>query len=101
MEKSNADIVCISKKVLLELLQFEGGIIHSIEMERDVWNPNEIQLVVEHPDLHEVSPGFILMRIHPTYTKHIEIVNGVEYSRIERINPPRKENLEDGQQLAP
>jgi len=91
----NADIICVNKKALLEYLQFEGGVIHNIIPQHDIWNPDGFKFVLEHPDLHEVLEGYHLTEIVPMYTKHIIIIDGVEYYRNERTDPPKKE-IEDG-----
>jgi len=74
----NAAIICINTEVLLDWLQFHGGTIHSIGMPKDIWRPDEIEILIEHPDLYEVRTGDILMKITPVYTG------------TERIEPPKK-----------
>lgn len=96
MAERNAAIICINKEFLLNWLQFEGGTIHRISIDPDVWNPNTIELLIEHPDLDRVEDGFLLRRVSPMYMVETEIVNGKESHRIERVGPPKKEIVEDG-----
>ena len=86
MAKANVAIICISKKALLELLCFPGGVIHDIRTDPEKWNPDEIEIVLEHPDLPEMEDGYILLKINPMYIKHTKIVEDEEYSRIERLS---------------
>ena len=88
--KTNAAIIRVSKKALLKLLDFEGGTIHSIRSDPGKWNPDEIEIVVEHPDLPEVEDGFCMLEIKSTYRRDIQFVNDVYYEKIERIDPLKK-----------
>ena len=58
-----AAIVAISKEELLRWLGYEGGIIHRIYQESIFFNPGEIKLVIEHPDLPLVREHEILRTI--------------------------------------
>ena len=79
-EPRYAAIIVISKKSILDFLDFKGGIIHDIRQDMEQWNPDEISIVIEHPDLPEVFDGSILTKICPAYTRPME-----------RVDPPKKE----------
>lgn len=66
-QERNVAIICISKKALLDWLQFEGGVIHEVRVDPDRWNPDTIELIIEHPDLDRVLDNFVLRRITPLY----------------------------------
>ena len=65
------------------MLDFEGGEIHDIRRPTDQWEPYTIELVIEHPDLDKVEPGFILRRVTPTYI--------LSRRYVERLDPPKLE----------
>ena len=80
-----AAIVTIDKKVLLDYLQFEGGEIHDIRLDKDSWSPNIIEIVIEHPDLDKVEEGFQLRKITPAYRRW----ERGRYTKLLRVDPPR------------
>lgn len=63
---SRVAIIAINEKSLLEMLDFEGGKIHDIRRAPDR-PPDEIELVMEHPDLDKEETGCPLRRITPAY----------------------------------
>lgn len=85
MTERNVAIVCVSKKAILEWLQFEGGTIHSVRMNPEQWEPDEIELVIEHPDLDRVFDGFSLRKIMPTY----RFWKRGRFQKMLRIDPPK------------
>lgn len=97
-EKHNAAIIRIPKDYLLKMLDFEGGIIHSVRVNPEYWRAKEIEIVIEHPDLPEIEPGMMLYPVQPMYLTHCHVVQvddqnekAVTYEKIERIDPPKKE----------
>lgn len=85
MAERNAAIICVNKKALLDWLQFEGGIIHSIRTNPDRWNPDEVEIIIEHPDLDRVFDGFELRRIIPAY----RYWKRGRFIKTKRIDPPK------------
>ena len=77
--------VGISTKLLLDLLDFQGGRIHRVYTPDDYLDPDTFFAVIEHPDLPEVEIGTqlpeVLVSLHTTYGE-----NGVV--KIERVDPP-------------
>ena len=92
MEKRRVGKICVSKEVLLELLSFGGGTLHNIGFDPEIWQPDAVQLVIEHPDMPEVDAGATLQPITPLYVQRVEVVGGEEYSRVERIEPKHRED---------
>lgn len=95
---TNAGIITVSKKNLLKWLDFEGGTIHRIQQNPDYWRPDDIEIVIEHPDLPEVADNYVLSRVLPLYTSTIHVVQtdaenekAITFEKIERIDPPKKE----------
>ena len=85
MAKTHVAIILISKKALLDLLHFPDGVIRDIRTNPEKWNPDEIEIMLEHPDLPEMEDGDTLIKLNPMYIKHTKIVDGEEYSRVERV----------------
>ena len=56
--KTHAAIIDIPNRLLLELLDFEGGSIVRIQTPDDVFKPDTTEFVIEHPDLDLVESGF-------------------------------------------
>lgn len=97
-EKKNAAIIIVSRDALAKLLDFEGGKILRVSERPEYWNPKDLELLIEHPDLPEVEDGYCLERIEPMYTSTIRVVQTDEeneqaetFEKIERIEPPKKE----------
>ena len=68
----NAAIIEINSQILLDMLDFKDGQIHDIRMPKDIWKPNFVEIVIEHPDLPEVRPQDHLLRIEPMYRQVYE-----------------------------
>ena len=72
-------IVCINTNLLLDMLQFKGGVVHDVRFNPDYWKPGQIELVLEHPDLPIVEDGSPLIHVDPIYevkvNKHNRIVD--------------------------
>lgn len=81
----HAAIIEIHQQYLLEMLDFDGGTIHSVSFPKDEWKPGVIEFVIEHPDLDKVEPGFQLRRITPAYHSHLR-----GYDRVEPVKKRRK-----------
>ncbi len=82
----------------MKFLDFEGGAILGVSNRPEYYNPDEIDILIEHPDLPEVEDGFLLPRLSPMYQSTIHIVKedgenekAVTFEKIERIDPPKKE----------
>jgi len=88
-----AAIIEIGSKILLKMLDFEGGKIHRVYLPEDRWIPDTICIVLEHPDLDKVEDGFVLRRIQPMY-QSIYGDNGC-LLKVERVDPPKKEARKD------
>ena len=84
-QERNAAIVCISKEAILDWLQLEGGVIHSVRTNPDTLHPDIIELIIEHPDLDKVRDGDILRRITLEYKSWI---HGRFCKRL-RVDPPK------------
>ncbi len=82
---SHAATIEISKDILLSILDFSGGEIHDIYVPKEVWHPDIIRIVIEHPDLPEVSPAEELPIVVPTYQQ----VYKRQLVVVERTNPPK------------
>jgi len=82
--KHNAAIITISKEALLGYLQFEGGKVHSIKLDDERWADN-IEIVVEHPDLPEVFNGSTLIKITPAY----RFWKRGRFIKMLRVDPPK------------
>ena len=89
MKTRYAAIITISKKVLLDFLQFEGGEIHDIRLNKEQWMPEEIEIVIEHPDLDKVEEGYALRRITPAY----RFWTRGRYMKLLRVDPVRSKPL--------
>lgn len=92
-----AAIIALSKSQLLRWLDFEGGIIHRIYQDEGCLNPEELRIVVEHPDLPVTREYEQLQVIKPEYLQSYE-ESGVT---VERIAPPKRkvnkaETISDG-----
>jgi len=87
--ETNAAIIKIDAKTLLKILDFEGGTIHRAYMPKELWQPKEVWITLEHPDLPEVSRGDILIRIVPIYATTYGDNGGI--IKVERVDPPKKE----------
>ena len=85
MVERNAAIICVSKKALLDWLQFDGGVIHGVRVDPDEWNPDTIELIIEHSDLDRVFDGFVLRRITPAY----KFWRRGRFFKKLRIDPPK------------
>lgn len=85
-EIRHAAIMQIGKTTLLRMLKFDGGIVHNIRVDPDVWNPDIIEIVLEHPDLPKVEDGFTLTRITPLYLDEVDDTG--QFHKITRIEPP-------------
>lgn len=79
---TNVAIIDISAKVLLEILDFEGGEVVGIRFPVEYYKGQIIELVLEHPDLPEVREGDQLTHIIPAY-------KGTQRER-KRVDPPKK-----------
>lgn len=79
---ANSAIIDISAKVLLEILDFEGGEVVGISFPNEYYKGQIIELVLEHPDLPEVRAGSVLQHIIPAYT--------ATHREWKRVNPPKK-----------
>ena len=64
MSKRNIAIILVRKEYILECLNMKGGILHKIEEVRDTWEPEYVELTIEHPTLDKVEEGYTLKRIH-------------------------------------
>jgi hypothetical protein len=89
-ELHNAAIITISKEALLSILQFEGGVIHDIKISDEQWF-QQIEIVIEHPDLPEVRKGDWLLKITPTYSVK-KRGNFIKMTRVDpqKLAKPRK-----------
>jgi len=65
MEEKHAAIIRIDKKVLLKVLDFEGGEIHRVYEAEQYFKPDYICIVLEHPDLPAVREGEWMVEITP------------------------------------
>jgi hypothetical protein len=83
--KDNIAIIPISKKFLLEFIDFEGGTILDVYQERDVYLPDKFYLTVSHPDLPETQEGDRIQKIVPAYCSFHPSLR-----RLERLEPPKK-----------
>jgi len=84
----NAAIIELNMKLLLDMLDFKGGIIHRVYTPDDLINPSYFNVVIEHPDLPEVEDGERLPVVTPT----MQSFYGEDGSllKIERIDPPKR-----------
>jgi len=98
MVTKNAAIIVVPRDYLAKLLDFEGGKILRISERPEYYNPKDIELLIEHPDLPEVEDGHLLPMIEPMYQSTIRVIQADEeneeaetFEKIERIEPPKKE----------
>ena len=71
-EIEHAAIVEISSKLLLDILDFGGGTVIDVRKPHEVWKPDYIEIVIEHPDMPKVKPAEKLQRIVPMYRQVYE-----------------------------
>ena len=64
-EKHNVAILTVSERAILDWLQFEGGKIRSIRFSPD--HLAEVEMIVEHTDLPEMTDSDMLTKITPAY----------------------------------
>ncbi len=74
-------------KTFLKMIDFEGGDIHSIKLNEPYLPPEDIVILLEHPDLPEVKQGEMVTEIRPIYQSTYGD-NGC-LIRIERIEPKK------------
>ena len=84
MVEKNIAVIKVDKESILKMLQFEGGVIHDVRINQNYFMPNQIEFVIEHPDLPLMIEGDFLTTIVPTY-------NLKEDGSLKRIDPPKKE----------
>lgn len=82
---THAAIVLIDKSILLDLLKFSGGKLVSIRTDPTKWNPSQVEMIIEHPDLPRTEDGWTLETIAPSY-KLTHSSDGI--SVLARIDPP-------------
>ena len=82
MVEKNIAIIKVDKESILKMLQFEGGVIHDVRINQDYFMPNQIEFVIEHPDLPLMIEGDFLLTIIPTYK---------DAGSLARIDPPKGE----------
>ncbi len=88
IDKLHKGHVCISSELLLNMLDFQGGTIIGVSPGRFIGiGVEEINLVIEHPDMPEVKEDGTLEQVCPILTFHYGD-NGV-IIRLERIQPPK------------
>lgn len=92
MSERYVAIIEVDAKILLKMLDFEGGIIHRVFQPDEVWKPGTISLVLEHPDLDKVEDGYTLRRKIPIYKATYG--EGGSLLKVERIDPPKKSKKE-------
>jgi len=87
-KKLHKGIVCISSELLLNLLDFQGGAITNISPSRFIGvGIDEINLVIEHPDMPEVKEDGTIEQVCPMLTVHYGDNEGI--IRLERTHPPK------------
>jgi len=80
-------IVTISNELLLNMLDFKGGIVHRVFMDDDFLEPTSFNVVIEHPDLPEVPINERLPHIKPIMQYHYG--QDSTLLKVERIDPPK------------
>ena len=81
-------IVDIDKKLLLNLLGFQGGKVIMARSDFELFDPDKIEIIIEHPDLPDVKPGSMYQHITPIYLDEVRLVDGKHFHNITRVEPP-------------
>ena len=93
MKKRHGAKIELDNRILLKLLDFEGGTIHDIFVDRSYLaiDRKSFFIMLEHPDLPELKPGMMAETITPTYQSDIKTDElGIYRESITRIEPPKK-----------
>ncbi len=85
----HAAIIEIDSRLLTEILDFKGGIIHRVYTKDEYIAPQPtFYMVIEHPDLPEVPDNEMLPQMTPvlqsSYSKEGLLI------KIERVDPPKQ-----------
>lgn len=86
MSKHGA-VIKFNSDTFLKMLDFEGGVIHSIKLEEPYLPPEYIEILLEHPDLPEVKVGALVEGIKPIYQSTYGDNGGL--IRVERTYPEK------------
>lgn len=92
MEVRHGAKIRIDKKLLAEILDFEGATIHKVFEPDEYLNPTYFYVIVEHPDLPAVPQNETLPVVTPIMQSYYDEDGGL--LKIERIDPPKKEGKE-------
>lgn len=86
MVKEHVAIIQVSKKALLDWIQFGGGTILGVYDHPEYYNSDILDIKLSHPDLPEVNDGDCLYTIKPTY----RIWKRGRFIKMVRLEPPKR-----------
>ena len=84
----NGALIRIDQKMLLKMLDFEGGEIRGVRLQSEYLVSPDIEVALIHPDLPEIRAGQIAITICPTFTRTYAEHGGLV--KVERTHPAKK-----------